>query len=35
MSNGRISNFWNWQRVLSNGDLAPTEHGYGDFTSKL
>lgn len=26
---GRVSNFWYWNEVLSNGDLGPEEHGYG------
>ena len=30
--NGRISNFWYWQRIQKNGNLSPkTEHGYGNF----
>jgi hypothetical protein len=31
MSNGRLSNFWYWQRVLPDGSLSETEHGYGGF----
>ena len=31
MSNGRLSNFWYWRRVLDDGTLADTEHGYGSF----
>ena len=31
MSNGGVSNFWYWQRVLDNGALSETEHGYGSF----
>jgi hypothetical protein len=31
MSNGRLINFWYWKRVLSDGTLAETEHGYGSF----
>ena len=31
MSYGRLSNFWYWQRVLPDGSLAETEHGYGSF----
>jgi hypothetical protein len=31
MSDDRISNFWHWQRVLSDGTLAETECGYGSF----
>jgi hypothetical protein len=27
----RVSNFWYWQRILSDGSLAPEEHGYGSF----
>jgi len=30
--NGRLSNFWYWQRILENGQLCETiEHGYGSF----
>lgn len=30
LSNGRISNFWYWKRVLKNGKLSKKEyHGYG------
>lgn len=32
-SNDRVSNFWNWKRILPNGDLAEEECGYGDFFS--
>ena len=32
LSNDRVSNFWKWKRILPNGDLAKTEHGYGDFS---
>lgn len=28
---GRVSNFWYWKRVLKDGSLAKTEHGYGSF----
>jgi len=28
---GRISNFWKWRRILPDGNLAPTESGYGSF----
>jgi hypothetical protein len=31
--NGRLSNFWYWQRVYSTGQVKKTvEHGYGNFT---
>ena len=26
-----VSNFWEWRRILDNGELAPTERGYGFF----
>lgn len=25
----RVSNFWTWNEVLSDGSLGPTESGYG------
>jgi len=28
---GRVINFWYWRRVLEDGSLAETEHGYGSF----
>ena len=28
---GGVSNHWDWQRILPNGDLADEEYGYGDF----
>jgi hypothetical protein len=28
---GRVSNFWYWNRLLPDGSLAETEHGYGSF----
>ena len=31
MSDDRLSNFWYWKRVLGDGTLADTEHGYGSF----
>jgi hypothetical protein len=31
MSNGRLSNFWYWRRVLPDGSLGKTECGYGSF----
>ena len=32
-SNGRLSNFWDWQRVTPTGRINPNvEHGYGNFT---
>jgi len=31
LSGGRVSNFWYWKRVLSDGTLAKTEQGYGSF----
>ena len=31
LSGGRLSNFWYWRRVLSNGKLAKEECGYGSF----
>ena len=31
LSNGRVSNFWYWKRVLPNGDLGEIECGYGSF----
>jgi len=27
--NGRLSNWWTWQRVLEDGSLADPESGYG------
>lgn len=30
-SNGRLSNFWTWKRILPNGDLSKEEHNYGSF----
>jgi hypothetical protein len=31
MSNGRVSNFWYWRRILPDGVLSEVEHGYGSF----
>jgi hypothetical protein len=31
-SNGRISNFWTWKRVLDDGSLGEEESNYGNFT---
>lgn len=33
LSNGRVSNFWYWKRLLDDGSLGPDEHGYGSFTN--
>lgn len=30
-SNGRLSNFWTWRRILPDGTLSEEECGYGDF----
>lgn len=30
-SNGRLSNYWYWRRVLPDGNLSEVEHGYGAF----
>jgi len=30
-SNGRVSNFWHWRRVNTDGSLGKEEHGYGNF----
>jgi len=30
-SNGRLSNFWEWRRVLDGNQLGDIEKGYGDF----
>lgn len=31
--NGRLSNFWYWQRISPTGRIKPEiEHGYGNFT---
>ena len=30
-SDGRLSNYWYWQRVLPNGRLSKIESGYGSF----
>ena len=35
LSNGRVSNFWYWKRILPNGDLSEEEYGYGDFYEPL
>lgn len=32
LSDGRLSNYWYWKRVLPNGELSETESGYGDFS---
>jgi len=30
---GRLSNFWYWQRISPSGKINPiVEHGYGNFT---
>lgn len=29
--NGRVSNFWEWKRVLPDGSLSELERGYGSF----
>jgi hypothetical protein len=29
LRNGRVSNFWSWQRVNDDGTLGPKESGYG------
>ena len=29
LSGGRVSNFWTWNEVKSNGSLGPDESGYG------
>lgn len=32
LSNGRVSNFWRWKRILPDGTLSEKEEsGYGDF----
>ena len=31
-SNGRLSNFWSWRRVLEDGTLGKECSGYGNFT---
>jgi len=31
MSQTGVSNFWDWRRVLPDGSLSKTEHGYGSF----
>lgn len=28
---GKISNFWYWRRILSDGSLSEIERGYGSF----
>lgn len=33
-SNGRVSNFWYWKEVLSDGSLSDEKHGYGNFYVK-
>ena len=30
-NNDRVSNFWYWKRILSNGNLSKEECGYGSF----
>jgi len=30
-SQGRISNYWYWKRILPDGTLGKMEHGYGSF----
>ena len=30
-SNGRLSNYWYWRRILPDGSLSDTESGYGSF----
>jgi len=32
LSNGRISNFWEWQRISLHGKLGEKGCGYGNFT---
>lgn len=33
LSNGRLSNFWQWQRLTPSGRIRPKiENGYGNFT---
>lgn len=32
LSNGRVSNFWEWQKLTPTGFIRKTEHGYGRFT---
>lgn len=33
LSNGRLSNFWDWQRITPTGRINPkVECGYGNFT---
>lgn len=29
LRNGRVSNWWEWQRVNEDGTLGPVEAGYG------
>ena len=29
--NGRLSNWWTWQRILKDGSLSDPENGYGSF----
>lgn len=29
LRNGRVSNFWSWQRINEDGTLGPVESGYG------
>ena len=31
-TNGGVSNFWHWKRILPDMSLSPTESGYGSFT---
>ncbi|HDY88856.1 MAG TPA: hypothetical protein ENH82_12190 [bacterium] len=31
LSDGRLSNFWWWKRVLKDGSLGKVEKGYGSF----
>lgn len=31
MINNRLSNWWEWRRILSNGELSVIECGYGSF----
>lgn len=33
--NGRISNWWTWRPILSNGTLGKEVHGYGSFYESL